>query len=130
MILGFGSDIVRMDRIKGSIDRFGDKFINRIYSEAEKERALEISNLDQRLGFYAKRFAAKEALSKALGYGIRRGVQFKDVSVLNDQFGKPFVRLEGKAIEAIAELDPEAVAHVTLSDDHPFALAVVIISKS
>ena len=129
MILGIGSDLCNIDRIENSLERFGDRFINRVFTEAERARA-EKRPLT-RAGTYAKRFAAKEAFSKAVGTGFKRGVFMKDIGVVNKASGEPTLALTGGARVRLDEMVPEGhVAEVllTMSDDYPFAQAFVIIT--
>lgn len=128
MIIGFGSDLCSIERITASIDRFDRRFIERIFTPAEQAKA-DRRQLT-RAATYAKRFAAKEACAKALGTGFRNGVFFKDMGVINDPNGKPTLHLTGGAAERLAAITPanhKAVVHLTLTDDHPWAMAVVII---
>ncbi len=128
MILGIGNDITDIRRIEQTIARFGDRFLDRIFTAAERAKS------DRRLSpaaSYAKRFAAKEACSKALGTGLRRGVYWRDMGVVNLATGRPTLRLTGGAAEQLARLVPpghEARIDLTLTDDHPWAEAIVIIS--
>lgn len=128
MIIGMGNDLCNIERIEKSIERFGERFKQRCFTEAEialaerRRRSAET---------YAKRFAAKEACAKALGTGVpRRGVHWKHMGVVNLPTGKPTMALTGGAAERLAEIMPEgheAVIHLTITDDHPWASAVVII---
>ncbi|MEP2737228.1 MAG: holo-ACP synthase [Erythrobacter sp.] len=128
MIIGLGSDLCNIERIQNSLDRFGERFENRVFTELERAKA-------QRrpftiAGTYAKRFAAKEAFSKAVGTGFRRGVFMKDIGVVNAKSGAPTLALTGGAAKRLAELTPdghEIHVHLTLTDDHPWAQAFVII---
>jgi holo-[acyl-carrier protein] synthase len=129
MILGIGSDMIDIRRIEKTLARFGDRFILRLYTETERARS-ERRPL-QRAASYAKRFAAKEACSKALGTGISRGVFWRDMGVANLPSGQPTIRLTGGAARRLAELTPKGMVphiHVTLTDDYPLALSFVIIS--
>ncbi|WP_299922464.1 holo-ACP synthase [uncultured Pelagimonas sp.] len=127
MIIGIGTDLANIDRIQGTLDRFGDRFRNRIFTETEQrksERRLDAA------GTYAKRWAAKEACSKALGTGLRMGIAWKDMSVTNLKTGQPVMEVTGWAKERLESLTPaghEAIIHVTLTDDHPWAQAMVLI---
>lgn len=127
MILGIGTDLANIERIQGVLDRFGDRFRNRVFTDVEQaksERRLDVA------GTYAKRWAAKEACSKALGTGLRMGIAWKDMSVSNLSTGQPVMQVTGWAKARLDELTPpghEAVIHVTLTDDHPWAQAVVMI---
>ena len=128
MIIGMGSDLCNIERIQNSLDRFGDRFEQRVFTEIEiakaRRRPFTIA------GTYAKRFAAKEAFSKAVGTGFRRGVFMKHIGVVNAPSGAPTLALEGGAAQRLAELVPhghEPRIHLTLTDDHPWAQAFVII---
>jgi holo-[acyl-carrier protein] synthase len=127
MILGLGSDLMDIRRIQDSLDRFGARFTGRIFTELERTRS---ERKPDRAASYAKRFAAKEACSKALGTGIHRGVYWRDMGVINLRSGKPTMLLTNGAAARLAEMTPPghtAVIHITLTDDHPMAMAVVII---
>ena len=129
MILGIGNDIIDIRRIEQTIERHGDRFLNRIFTTAERTRA-ERRPLTS-TATYAKRFAAKEACSKALGTGLRKGVFWRDMGVVNLPSGRPTLHLTGGAAARLAELTPpgcEARIDLTLTDDHPYAQAIVIIS--
>ena len=131
IILGLGNDLCNIDRIAASVERFGQRFLDRIYTPLEQARA-ERRPLT-RVGTYAKRFAAKEACAKALGTGFRQGVFFRDMGVVNLPSGAPTLALTGGAAERLAHLTPEgysALIHLTLTDDHPFAQAIVLITAS
>jgi holo-[acyl-carrier protein] synthase len=128
MIIGLGSDLCNIDRIANSLDRFGERFINRVFTEVERAKAER--RPFTRAGTYAKRFAAKEAFSKAVGTGFRRGVFMKDIGVVNLPSGQPTLALTGGAKQRLDALVPaghRAHIHLTMTDDHPFAMAVVII---
>jgi holo-[acyl-carrier protein] synthase len=128
MILGIGTDLVDIRRIEQTIARHGDRFINRIYTEAERARAERRAN---RIDTYAKRFAAKEACAKALGTGFRRGVFFRDMGVVNLPSGKPTLRLTGGALKRLEAITPagwEAQIDLALTDEYPLAQAFVVIS--
>jgi holo-[acyl-carrier protein] synthase len=128
MILGIGTDLVDIRRIEQTIARHGDRFINRIYTEAERARAEHRAN---RIDTYAKRFAAKEACAKALGTGFRRGVFFRDMGVVNLPSGKPTLRLTGGALARLAAITPagwDAQIDLALTDEYPLAQAFVVIS--
>jgi holo-[acyl-carrier protein] synthase len=127
MILGIGSDLSDIRRIQASLDRFGARFTHRVYTETERARSERKSD---RAASYAKRFAAKEACAKALGTGIRRGVFWRDMGVVNMASGQPTLALTGGAQARLAELTPaghRAVIHLSLTDDHPYAQAFVVI---
>ena len=130
MIIGLGSDICDIRRIERSIDRFGQKFLDRVFTATEIAKA-ERRTGQMRTGTYAKRFAAKEAMSKALGTGFRRGVFLQDLAVVNLPGGKPTMHLTGGAAARLAELTPpgmRAQIDITLTDEYPYAYAQVIIS--
>lgn len=127
MILGIGSDLANIERISATIARFGDRFRTRVFTETEIAKAEARADT---AGTYAKRWAAKEACSKALGTGLRMGISWKDMQVANLETGQPVMRLSGWAAERLAQMTParhEAIVHVTLTDDHPWAQAFVVI---
>ena len=127
MIIGIGSDITDIRRIENSLSRFGERFTRRIFTDTERARAERKAD---RVGTYAKRFAAKEACAKALGTGMRRGVFWKDMGVVNARSGQPTLALSGGAASRLVELTPAghvSVVHLTLTDEHPYAQALVII---
>ena len=127
MIIGIGTDICNIERIERTLERFGDRFRNRVFTETERAKA---ERRKDTAGTYAKRWAAKEACSKALGTGLRMGIAWKDMAVTNRRSGQPVMHVTGWAADRLAELTPEgheAVIHVTLTDDHPWAQAVVVI---
>jgi holo-[acyl-carrier protein] synthase len=129
LIIGIGSDLCNIERIQNSLDRFGDRFIARVFTDTERSKA-EGRPLT-RAGTYAKRFAAKEAFSKAVGTGFKRGVFMRDIGVVNKPSGEPTLALSGGAKERLDDMIPEGHAaqiHLTMTDDHPFAQAFVIIS--
>jgi len=128
MIIGMGSDLCNIERIQSSLDRFGERFELRVFTELERAKAARRPYT--RAGTYAKRFAAKEAFSKAVGTGFRHGVFMKDIGVVNAPSGAPTLALTGGAAQRLALLTPdghEAVIHLTLTDDHPWAQAFVVI---
>ncbi len=128
MIVGLGSDLCNIERIQASLDRFGDRFENRVFTEVERAKAAR--RPFTRAGTYAKRFAAKEAFSKAVGTGFKRGVFMKDIGVVNAPSGAPTLALTNGAAARLAELIPPGYQphiHLTLTDDHPWAQAFVII---
>lgn len=127
MILGIGSDLCDIRRIERSIARFGDRFLGRVFTAEERRRS---DRKAARAASYAKRFAAKEACSKALGTGIREGVFWRDMAVVNLASGKPTMVLTGAAAEHLARMTPaghSATVHLTMTDDYPLAQAFVII---
>ncbi len=128
MILGIGNDLIDINRIEKTLDRFGDRFIQRIFTESERAKS---ERRVTRVESYAKRFAAKEACSKALGTGFRRGVFWRDMGVVNLPSGKPTMALTGGALARLEEITPpgmQAQIDLTLTDEPPLAEAVVIIS--
>ena len=128
MILAIGSDLCNIERIQASLDRFGTRFENRVFTEVERAKAAK--RPFTKAGTYAKRFAAKEAFSKAVGTGFKAGVFMKDIGVVNKKSGAPTFALTGGAAARLAAITPpghEAVVHLTLTDDHPWAQAFVII---
>lgn len=128
MILAIGSDLCNIERIQNSLARWGERFENRVFTEIERAKAG--SRPFTKAGTLAKRFAAKEAFSKAVGTGFRRGVFMKDIGVVNARSGAPTLQLAGGAAARLAAITPaghEAVIHLTLTDDHPWAQAFVII---
>jgi len=128
MILGIGSDITDIRRIEKVIERHGERFLARIFTDAERARA---ERRAKRVETYAKRFAAKEACAKALGTGMRSGVWWRDMGVINLRSGRPTMQLTGGAAERLAELTPPGHAariDLTITDEYPLAQAFVIIS--
>jgi holo-[acyl-carrier protein] synthase len=127
MIIGLGSDLCDIRRIQNSLDRFGRRFTERLFTEIERERS---ERKPDAAASYAKRFAAKEACSKALGTGFRRGVFWRDMGVVNLRSGQPTLALTGGAAERLAEMVPDGmrgIIHLTMTDDHTYAQAFVII---
>ena len=127
MILGIGTDLANIDRIAGTLERFGDRFRNRVFTEVEQAKAERRADTP---GTYAKRWAAKEACSKALGTGLRMGIAWKDMAVSNLHTGQPVMEVTGWARDRLDAMTPEgheAIIHVTLTDDHPWAQAFVVI---
>lgn len=128
MILGLGSDIIDIRRIEKTIERFGERFIGRIYTDLEQTKS---DRRAKRAASYAKRFAAKEACAKALGTGFRRGVFFRDLGVVNLPSGKPSMVLTGGALRRLQELTPEGMTaqiDLSITDDDPMAQAIVLIT--
>jgi holo-[acyl-carrier protein] synthase len=128
MILGVGSDLIDIRRIEAAITRFGDRFIDRIFTEAERRRCERRANPGPS---YARRFAAKEAAAKALGTGFRSGVFWRDLGVVNMPSGQPGMRLTGGALRRLEAITPKGMTarlDVTLTDEPPLAQAVVIIT--
>ncbi len=127
MILGIGSDLTDIRRIAETLGRFGGRFEARVFTDLERARS---DRKADRAASYAKRFAAKEACAKALGTGMRRGVFWKDMGVVNAPSGQPTLTLTGGAAERLAAITPagaRGVIHLTLTDDHPYAQAFVVI---
>ncbi len=127
MILGVGTDLANIDRIAGVLERHGDRFRNRVFTEVEQRKAERRKDV---AGTYAKRWAAKEACSKALGTGLRMGISWKDMAVSTLKTGQPVMTVTGWAAERLKEMTPEgheATIHVSLTDDHPWAQAFVVI---
>jgi holo-[acyl-carrier protein] synthase len=128
MIIAIGSDLCNIERIQASLDRFGERFVNRVFTDVEKAKAER--RTFTKAGTLAKRFAAKEAFSKAVGTGFKAGVFMKDIGVVNAKSGAPTLALTGGAAARLAEITPEgheALVHLTLTDDHPWAQAFVVI---
>ena len=128
MILGIGSDLANIDRIAGTIARFGARFLTRVFTPQEQAKA--DSRPHPVAATFAKRWAAKEACSKALGTGLKMGIAWKDMSVTKLRSGQPVMHVTGWAAERLAGMTPPghtAVIHVTLTDDHPWAQAFVVI---
>ncbi|WP_119678748.1 holo-ACP synthase [Indioceanicola profundi] len=133
MIIGIGSDLCDVRRIQRSIERFGDRFLDRVYTETERRKADRRGDdgpHSPRTATYAKRFAAKEACAKALGTGFRDGVFFRDMGVVNLPSGQPTLHLTGGALERLRRITPpgmEARIHLSMTDELPLAMAYVII---
>lgn len=128
MIIGLGNDLIDIRRIEQTIERYGERFLNRIFTDIEREKS---DRRNQRAASYAKRFAAKEACSKALGTGIRRGVFWRDMGVVNLPSGRPTLTLTGGAAVQLQSITPDgctARIDLTITDDFPLAQAIVIIS--
>lgn len=127
MIIGLGSDLIDITRVARTLDRFGDRFTHRCFTEIERAKSDRRAN---RADSYAKRYAAKEACSKALGTGLRMGVAWREMGVVNLRSGQPTMQLTGGAAERLQRLMPPGLApriHVTITDDHPWAQAFVVI---
>lgn len=127
MIIGLGNDMVDIRRIELTLERYGSRFVARIFTDIEQKKS---DRRAQRAASYAKRFAAKEACSKALGTGFRRGVFWKDMGVVNEPSGRPTLQLTGGAKEQLERITPAghtARIQLTITDDFPYAQAVVII---
>jgi holo-[acyl-carrier protein] synthase len=128
MIIGLGSDLIDIRRVEKTLDRYGSRFTERIFTEIEQKKS---DRRAARAATYAKRFAAKEACAKALGTGIRAGVFWRDMGVVNLPTGQPTIKLTGGAAQRLAQITPEGMtAHInlTLTDDYPLAQAIVIIT--
>jgi holo-[acyl-carrier protein] synthase len=127
MIVGIGSDLIDIRRVEKTLERFGDRFLDRVFTDIERRKS---DGRRQRAASYAKRFAAKEACAKALGTGLSAGVFWRDMGVVNLRSGKPTMALTGGAAERLKTLMPadrQAVIHLTITDDWPLAQAFVII---
>jgi len=128
MILGLGNDIIDIRRVERTIERYGDRFLSRVFTDIERRKS---DGRAGRAASYAKRFAAKEACAKALGTGFRQGVFWRDMGVVNLPSGRPTLELTGGALRALIELTPEGHEtriDLTITDDFPMAQAIVIIS--
>ena len=128
MIIGLGSDIIEVARIERTLARFGERFVSRVFTDVERRKS---ERRAMRAASYAKRFAAKEACSKALGTGFRRGVFFRDMGVVNLPSGQPTLHLTGGAAERLAELTPPGMdvkIDLSLTDGEDVAQAIVLIS--
>lgn len=128
MIIGLGSDLIDIRRIEKTIERHGERFLDRIFTPLERAKS---DKRAQRAASYAKRFAAKEACSKALGTGLNKGVFWRDMGVINLPGGKPTMKLSGGALKRLQDMTPagcEAQIDLTITDDFPLAQAIVIIS--
>lgn len=128
MILGIGTDLANIERIAGVLERHGDRFRNRVFTDTEQAKA---KRRKDEASTYAKRWAAKEACSKALGTGIDKGVFWKDMAVENDGNGKPFMKLSGGALDRLKTLTPPGMSYqidLTITDEHPMAQAIVILT--
>ncbi len=127
-VIGLGNDMIDISRIEATLERFGARFINRTFTEIEIAKS---EKRHKRAASYAKRFAAKEACAKALGTGMRRGVNWKSMGVVNLPSGKPTMALTGGALKRLEELTPDgmrASIDVSITDDHPWAQAIVLIT--
>ena len=128
MILGLGNDIIDIRRVERTIERYGDRFLSRVFTDIERRKS---DGRAGRAASYAKRFTAKEACAKALGTGFRQGVFWRDMGVVNLPSGRPTLELTGGALQALVDLTPEGHAvriDLTITDDFPMAQAIVIIS--
>lgn len=127
MIIGIGADLCNIDRIGETLERFGERFVLRVFTETERDRS---ERRAERVASYAKRFAAKEACAKALGTGMRMGTAWREMGVVNLKSGRPTMELSGGAAERLKAITPpghRAVIHLTITDDKPFAQAFVVI---
>jgi len=127
LIIGLGNDLINIDRIEKTLIRFGERFTKRVFTDDE---ILRSESRKKRVESYAKRFAAKEAATKALGTGLSNGVYFKDIGVINNKWGKPSIMLTGGAKERLNKIIPnkhKALINLTITDDYPWAQAIVII---
>jgi len=127
LIIGLGSDLADIRRIEATLERFGERFVARIFTDVERARSERKAD---RAASYAKRFAAKEACAKALGTGLRAGVFWRDMGVVNARSGRPTLALTGGAARRLAAMVPpgfEPAIHLSLTDDHPYAMAFVVI---
>ena len=128
MIIGLGNDLCDIRRVEKTLERYGDRFTHRIFTELERQKS---DRRAQRAASYAKRFAAKEACAKALGTGLRRGVFWRDMGVINQRGGRPTLALTGGALARLQEITPAGMSpqiDLTLTDEYPMAQAIVIIS--
>jgi holo-[acyl-carrier protein] synthase len=128
MILGIGNDLIDIRRIEHTLERYGERFLDRVFTDVERRKS---DRRSQRAASYAKRFAAKEACAKALGTGLNQGVYWRDMGVVNLPGGQPTMQLTGGALERLKRITPPgmtAVIHLTLTDDQPLAQAIVLIS--
>ena len=128
MIIGLGSDLIDIRRIEQTLERFGPRFINRVFTDLEQKKS---ERRAARAATYAKRFAAKEACAKALGTGFKNGVFWRDMGVVNLPSGQPTLKLTGGAAKRLAKITPKGMTaqiSLTLTDDYPMAQAIVIIS--
>jgi len=131
MIVGIGSDLCNIERIEASVERFGDRFLARVFTEVERAKAAR--RPFSAAGTLAKRFAAKEAFAKAVGTGFKRGVYMKDIGVVNAPSGAPTLHLTGGAkarLDALAPAGHSMAVHLTMTDDHPWAQAFVILTAT
>ena len=130
MILGIGNDLVRIERIKDALERHGERFEQRCFTDTERKKAARRERAGTHIDVFAKRFAAKEACAKALGTGMDQGVYFKTIGVVEDEKGRPFIELTDGALERLNAITPDGYVpniHLSLSDDPPFAQAFVVI---
>ncbi len=123
-VIGLGTDIVNMNRVKKIYSKYGNQFLNKILTETEKKTP-QLKNIAS----IAKRFAAKEAISKAIGYGFSKGVHFKNIEIYNDKSGKPYAQLNGKAKTILNKISKKYNIFLSLSDDKPWAVATALITS-
>jgi holo-[acyl-carrier protein] synthase len=123
-----GTDIVNINRIKKIYSKYGNQFLNKILTESEKKSEKKLSRF-KNVSTIAKRFAAKEAISKAIGYGFSNGIHFKDIEIYNDKSGKPYANLNGKAKTIVNKISKKYNIFLTLSDDKPWAVATALITS-
>ncbi|NCU46418.1 MAG: holo-ACP synthase, partial [Candidatus Fonsibacter ubiquis] len=127
-VIGLGTDIVNINRIKKIYSKYGNQFLNKILTESEKKSEKKLSRF-KNVSTIAKRFAAKEAISKAIGYGFSNGIHFKDIEIYNDESGKPYANLNGKAKTIVNKISKKYNIFLTLSDDKPWAVATALITS-
>jgi len=127
-VIGLGTDIVNINRIKKIYSKYGNQFLNKILTESEKKSEKKLSRF-KNVSTIAKRFAAKEAISKAIGYGFSNGIHFKDIEIYNDVSGKPYANLNGKAKTIVNKISKKYNIFLTLSDDKPWAVATALITS-
>lgn len=126
-VIGLGTDIVNINRIQKIYSKYGSHFLDKILTETEKKTEKKISNLIN-IETIAKRFAAKEAISKAIGYGFSKGIHFKNIEIFNDKNGKPYANVNGKAKITLSKISKKYNIFITLSDDKPWAVATALIT--
>jgi len=127
-VIGLGTDIVNINRIKKIYSKYGNQFLNKILTESEKKSEKKLSRF-KNVSTIAKRFAAKEAISKAIGYGFSNGIHFKDIEIYNDESGKPYANLNGKAKTMVNKISKKYNIFLILSDDKPCAVATALITS-
>jgi holo-[acyl-carrier protein] synthase len=127
-VIGLGTDIVNINRIKKIYSKYGNQFLNKILTESEKKSEKKLSRF-KNVSTIAKRFAAKEAILKAIGYGFSNGIHFKDIEIYNDESGKPYANLNGKAKTIVNKISKKYNIFLTLSDDKPWAVATALITS-
>ena len=127
-IIGLGTDIVNINRIKKIYSKYGNHFLDKILTEAEKKIEGKITR-SKNIATIAKRFAAKEAISKAIGYGFSKGIHFKNIEIYNDKNGKPYANVKGKAKTTLSKISKKYNIFLTLSDDKPWAVATALITS-